>query len=239
MSTDTALGPAAASSRLPTSRVGRLMALMVVLLTAIFGGIGWLQTQSLALLNANVVYQGDNIVWSFFQLETESLRLGQALREAAVQPDPAPFDALRERYEIFVSRISLVEPQRTRDVMPELEAHRPQRRAGRSPLAGVAGRSRSAAPDPASAQGRRGDGCGRRLRAEPPDPHGRPDAADQPRRQPASGRCPGATQAGTPSARQAGRPQRARARRPEAAPQRRCEAGCGEARFAGVILSRT
>ena len=124
MNTDPALGQAAPASRMPTSRVGRLMAVMVVLLTAVFGGIGWLQTQSLALLNANVVYQGDNIVWSFFQLETESLRLGQALREAAVQPEPAPFDALRERYEIFVSRISLVEPQRTRDVMPELEAHR-------------------------------------------------------------------------------------------------------------------
>jgi signal transduction histidine kinase/CheY-like chemotaxis protein len=124
MSTDTALGQAAQASRLPTSRVGRLMALMVVLLTAIFGGIGWLQTQSLALLNANVVYQGDNIVWSFFQLETESLRLGQALREASAQPEPAPFDALRERYEIFVSRISLVEPRRTREVMPELEVQR-------------------------------------------------------------------------------------------------------------------
>ena len=124
MSTDTALGPAAASSRLPTSRVGRLMALMVVLLTAIFGGIGWLQTQSLALLNANVVYQGDNIVWSFFQLETESLRLGQALHDAATATQPAPFEDLRQRYEIFVSRISLVEPQRTREVMPELEVQR-------------------------------------------------------------------------------------------------------------------
>ena len=103
------------------SRVGRLMALMVVVLTAIFGGIGWLQTQSLALLNANVVYQGDNIVWSFFQLEIESLRLGQALRDAAGQREPAPFEALRERYEIFVSRISLVESRRTREVMPELE----------------------------------------------------------------------------------------------------------------------
>jgi signal transduction histidine kinase/CheY-like chemotaxis protein len=115
---------------IPTTRVGRLMALMVLVLTAIFGGIGWLQTQSLALLNAKVVYQGDNIVWSFFQLETESLRLGQALRAAAVQPDPtAPvfldaMEALNERYEIFVSRISLVEPERTRDVMPELDQHR-------------------------------------------------------------------------------------------------------------------
>ena len=107
-----------------STRAGRLMVLMVVVLAAVFGGVGWLQTQSLALLNANVVYQGDNIVWSFFQLETESLRLAQELRSAALLPAPAPLDTLRDRYEIFVSRIALVEPARTRDVMPELEEQR-------------------------------------------------------------------------------------------------------------------
>jgi signal transduction histidine kinase/CheY-like chemotaxis protein/HPt (histidine-containing phosphotransfer) domain-containing protein len=105
-------------------RVARLMALMVLLLAVIFGGIGWLQAQSLKLLNANALYQGDNIVWSFHQLETEALRLGQALREAAQHKQPAAFESLRERYELFVSRISLVDPQRTRDVMPDLPVHR-------------------------------------------------------------------------------------------------------------------
>lgn len=121
MSDAQAPGP---TTRAPSARVGRLMALMVLLLAVIFGGIGWLQTQSLALLNANVVYQGDNIVWSFFQLETESLRLGQLLRESAQQKEPAAFEPLRERYELFVSRISLVEPERTREVMPDLPVHR-------------------------------------------------------------------------------------------------------------------
>jgi signal transduction histidine kinase/ActR/RegA family two-component response regulator/HPt (histidine-containing phosphotransfer) domain-containing protein len=100
------------------------MALMVLLLMAIFGGIGWLQAQSLALLNSTVVYQGDNIVWSFFQLEAESLRLGQALQVAVARKEPIALDSLSERYEIYVSRISLVEPERTREVMPELEQHR-------------------------------------------------------------------------------------------------------------------
>jgi signal transduction histidine kinase/DNA-binding NarL/FixJ family response regulator/HPt (histidine-containing phosphotransfer) domain-containing protein len=122
MNGDAAAEPVAA--RAPTSRVGRLMVLMVVLLSAVFGGIGWLQTQSLALLNANVVYQGDNIVWSFFQLETESLRLGQMLRDVAEETQAGHHEALRERYELFVSRISLVEPNRTREVMPELEMQR-------------------------------------------------------------------------------------------------------------------
>lgn len=122
MNGDAAAEPVAA--RAPTSRVGRLMVLMVVLLSAVFGGIGWLQTQSLALLNANVVYQGDNIVWSFFQLETESLRLGQMLHDVAEEKQAGHHEALRERYELFVSRISLVEPHRTREVMPELEMQR-------------------------------------------------------------------------------------------------------------------
>lgn len=122
MTEDVPTEPVAA--RAPTSRVGRLMVLMVVMLSAVFGGIGWLQTQSLALLNANVISQGDNIVWSFFQLETESLRLGRLLHDAADAQRGADEDALRERYEVFVSRISLVEPQRTREVMPELEVQR-------------------------------------------------------------------------------------------------------------------
>ena len=104
-------------------RIGRLLAVMGLLLAAVFGGIGWLQAQSLALLNANAVYQGDNIVWSFFQLETEYLRLQQQLRDAVRSGQAGRFDALRERYDIFVSRISLVEPDRTRPVMPHFDEH--------------------------------------------------------------------------------------------------------------------
>ncbi|MFM2348175.1 MAG: hypothetical protein RL654_2928 [Pseudomonadota bacterium] len=121
-----ASAPASPGSR----RVGRLLAVMALLLALVFGGIAWLQAQSLRLLSANVVYQGDNIVWSFFQLEAEYLRLGQQLRDfardGATLPPPQRALAeadLRERYDIFVSRISLVDPQRTREVMPDLPEH--------------------------------------------------------------------------------------------------------------------
>ncbi|GAB1434480.1 hypothetical protein MASR2M32_06950 [Sphaerotilus sulfidivorans] len=121
---------ASVTSPAGSRRVGRLLTVMALLLALVFGGIAWLQAQSLRLLSANVVYQGDNIVWSFFQLETEYLRLGQQLRDfardgAALPPpqrDLAETD-LRERYDIFVSRISLVDPQRTREVMPDLPEH--------------------------------------------------------------------------------------------------------------------
>ncbi|MFM2052020.1 MAG: hypothetical protein RL456_57 [Pseudomonadota bacterium] len=106
----------------PPPRVGRLLAVMALLLTSIFGGIAWLQTQSLTLLNANALYQGDNTIWSFFQLESEYLRLGHHLRVATTAPpgDVAGMMRLRERYEVFVSRIDLVEPSRTRIDMPEI-----------------------------------------------------------------------------------------------------------------------
>ena len=65
---------ASVTSPAGSRRVGRLLTVMALLLALVFGGIAWLQAQSLRLLSANVVYQGDNIVWSFFQLETEYLR---------------------------------------------------------------------------------------------------------------------------------------------------------------------
>ena len=113
------------------TRVGRLLLAMALLLALVFGGIAWLQAQSLRLLSAKVVYQGDNIVWSFFQLETEYLRLDRQMhdfvREVPALPAPerrGREEALRERYDIFVSRISLVDPVRTREVMPDLPEHR-------------------------------------------------------------------------------------------------------------------
>ena len=43
------------------TRVGRLLLAMALLLALVFGGIAWLQAQSLRLLSAKVVYQGDNV----------------------------------------------------------------------------------------------------------------------------------------------------------------------------------
>ncbi|MFM2340789.1 MAG: hypothetical protein RLZZ592_442 [Pseudomonadota bacterium] len=121
-----ALTPALSGSR----RVGRLLALMALTLALVFGGIAWLQSQSLRLLSANVVYQGDNLVWSFFQLETEYLRLRHLAHEFVREAPHLPAAAraalearLRERYDIFVSRIGLIDPARTQGVMPDFPEH--------------------------------------------------------------------------------------------------------------------
>jgi two-component system, sensor histidine kinase len=99
------------------SRTVRGLAAVLVL---VFLGVGWLQWQSMALLNGTVQYQGDNTVWSFYQLESEYQRLLGEMQELSHHPTPALADSARERYEVFVSRISLVEPERTHAVLPDL-----------------------------------------------------------------------------------------------------------------------
>ncbi len=104
-----------------SSRTGNwaLLLIGIVLLLA-FAGVGWLQAQSISLLNATVRYKGDNAVWSVFQLETEHLRLRQLVQPMALHPEAGRLDAIQQRYEIFVSRVNLAEPERTRDVTPLL-----------------------------------------------------------------------------------------------------------------------
>jgi signal transduction histidine kinase/ActR/RegA family two-component response regulator len=106
-------------------RISRWYALAALLLVLLLGGVGWLQTRSLSLLNGSVLYEGDNLLWSFYQLDSEYLRLREQLRVLAVEPDAhkarRQTDALRERYEIFVSRISLIEPERMSQVVSGID----------------------------------------------------------------------------------------------------------------------
>jgi signal transduction histidine kinase/ActR/RegA family two-component response regulator len=102
----------------------RWVALAGLLLVLLLAGMVSLQGRSLQLLNSTVLYEGDNLLWSFYQLDSEYLRLREVLRLAAVDDDAERrrgYQAqLRDRYEIFVSRISLIEPERTASVMPSL-----------------------------------------------------------------------------------------------------------------------
>jgi hypothetical protein len=74
---------------MPTSRIGRWLAPAALTLVLLLAGVGWLQTRSLALLNGAVLYEGDNLLWSFYQLNTEYLRLRELLRLVALESDPA------------------------------------------------------------------------------------------------------------------------------------------------------
>jgi signal transduction histidine kinase len=75
------------------------------------------------LLNKAARYADENIVWSFFQVEVEHLALRDALRQAIETPDVDADEILRQRYEIFVSRVNAVDPARIRAILPTPEGH--------------------------------------------------------------------------------------------------------------------
>jgi two-component system, sensor histidine kinase len=114
------LGRPAASGR----RSQWTLALIGGVLMLALAGVAWLQSQSIQLLNATVVYKGDNAVWGIFQFESEYLRVRRLLEVVAADPTPAQRELLQQRYEIFVSRVRLVDPERTSEVMRALPAQR-------------------------------------------------------------------------------------------------------------------
>jgi hypothetical protein len=80
----------------------------------------WLQARLDGLIGQAEVLAENNIAWSFFQLETELHAFRDALA-AVPGPLPAPptrLGPLRNRYEIFVSRIDLVDPAHVQAPLP-------------------------------------------------------------------------------------------------------------------------
>ena len=92
-------------------------------LVATFVSVAWVQWRQFELLGRSVRDSDDNVVWSFFQLETESLMLRDALRQRLEAPRQIDLDSLQQRYEIFVSRVDLIEPNRIQAVLQTPEEH--------------------------------------------------------------------------------------------------------------------
>ena len=116
-----------ALSRWRRDHAGRqLLGFIGAVLVVMFAATIWLQSRLDGLINQAEALADNNITWSFFQLETEFHKLQDALQALpADAPRKAP-DALarvRERYEIFVSRISLVDPERVHAALPGTPQH--------------------------------------------------------------------------------------------------------------------
>ncbi len=107
----------------PEQRLNRWTSWAGGALLLVFMAIGWVQWVQLGRINSQLIDKGDNIVWSFFQLESEYLHLRDLLRDANRNPDHIKLDVLSERYEIFASRLPLVQPERTQDFMPTQPEH--------------------------------------------------------------------------------------------------------------------
>jgi two-component system, sensor histidine kinase len=123
-----AIIPATAPARTGTPAAAKrpadhwLAGIGAVLLLAM-AAVVWLQYRQMAMLDSQVRYEGDNLVWSFFQLESEYLQLRDELREAVIHPAEDRSETLRTRFELFASRLPLVDPSRTQSVVDLGPAH--------------------------------------------------------------------------------------------------------------------
>ncbi|MBL8332783.1 MAG: response regulator [Rubrivivax sp.] len=102
----------------PRREGSRWLAAIGLALVAAFCAIGWVQWRQVQTLDTSVRYEGDNLLWSFLQLESEFLRLRDQLREAVRNPRGTEDEAaqLRQQFEIFASRLPLVDPARVRQL---------------------------------------------------------------------------------------------------------------------------
>ena len=82
---------------------------VTAVLIAVFVAIGWIQVHQSQLIDRAIHYNEENISWIFLQLEYEYMSLRDSLRQAQRYPEKIDSGALRQGYEIFVSRISLVQ----------------------------------------------------------------------------------------------------------------------------------
>ncbi|QPF73544.1 response regulator [Roseateles sp. DAIF2] len=111
-----AVPAAPATAAAPRAR-RRLLPAMGLLLLLVFGAMGVLQMRQLELLNTTRQYQDDYLVWSLFQYEAEYLKLRTQLGEALRRGGPEQAQQAAQRYEIFVSRLGLIEGEHAAKVL--------------------------------------------------------------------------------------------------------------------------
>jgi signal transduction histidine kinase/CheY-like chemotaxis protein/HPt (histidine-containing phosphotransfer) domain-containing protein len=113
-----ATAPRPQSPRLWLFAVAGVLALVLL-------AVGYVQWRQYKLLDTASHFQNDALGWSFSQLETEQLRLRNQLE--LYQDDPARFDpgSVQLRYDIFVSRIGLVDHDRAAGIMRDQPAYAP------------------------------------------------------------------------------------------------------------------
>ncbi|MDB5940366.1 MAG: Hpt sensor hybrid histidine kinase, partial [Polaromonas sp.] len=96
---------------------------ITTVLVAVFFVVGAIQAHQIKLIDSKVYYTEENISWIFSQLELEYVGLRDSLRQAHRYPQQIDTEALRERYEIFVSRVLLAQPEQISKQLPPQPAH--------------------------------------------------------------------------------------------------------------------
>ncbi len=118
---------AAASIHVPSPLSGWFVVTGAVLILSLLAAF-FVQARQYALLGQATKGQDDYLVLNLFQLETEYLRLRERWRQAAADPDRARAQ-LQLRYDIFVSRIGLLQTDRAQRVLSESAEYGTARRA--------------------------------------------------------------------------------------------------------------
>jgi signal transduction histidine kinase/CheY-like chemotaxis protein len=96
------------------------VALALALMAAAY--VQWSQYR---LLDGTTHFQNDALGWSFFQLEAEHLRLRNDMQLALAEPEGPASERLQLRYDIFVSRLGLVDHERAARIMGTQPAYTP------------------------------------------------------------------------------------------------------------------
>ena len=98
----------------------RLVGLAALALLLALAAVAWTQWRQHRLLDSTVQYQNDFLQISLAQLQLEALRLHAALQDAALSATPErERETVQLRYDIFVSRVDLLDSDRVRRLVPD------------------------------------------------------------------------------------------------------------------------
>ncbi len=101
------------------------MAWLATTLVLVLAAIAYVQWRQFKLLDTASHFQNDALGWSFSQLETEQLRLRNEMQSHLDDPALHGLAAVRLRYDIFVSRVGLVDHERAARIMAQQAIYGP------------------------------------------------------------------------------------------------------------------
>ncbi len=105
-------------------RVGHWVAAIGAALLVTLTPLSYIQWKQFALMEDVAVNQIDSIMWQAYQLERELSHLAYAVHSSIDPESRVEMDHLVERYEVFVSRISLVTDMPRSDLLNTTPAYR-------------------------------------------------------------------------------------------------------------------
>ena len=119
------VAPASAGGHAPADPRRLWLILVGGVLALVLLAVGYVQWRQFKLLDAATSFQNDALGWSFSQLETEQLRLRNQMQLSVDDPSRYPPASVQLRYDIFVSRVGLVDHDRAARIMAEQAAYGP------------------------------------------------------------------------------------------------------------------